>query len=80
MLVDVHLEALAIAPVLPVSVSLISGQSLPAEVLYAGAAPGMVAGMMQVNFRIPLNAGPGSYSGIEMHVGDFIVYGAVAVK
>ncbi len=67
-------------PVLPVKVFLVQSQSLPAEVLYAGTAPGMVAGMMQVNFRIPLNAGPGSYSGIEMHVGDFTVGGAVAVK
>ncbi len=38
------------APVLPVSV-LIDGQS--AQVLYAGAAPGMVAGVLQVNVRVP---------------------------
>jgi uncharacterized protein (TIGR03437 family) len=68
------------APVLPVKVMLLQAQSLPVEVLYAGAAPGMVAGMMQVNFRIPSNAPPGSYSAIELHVGDFIVYGSVGVK
>jgi uncharacterized protein (TIGR03437 family) len=28
----------------------------PAEVLYAGAAPGMVAGVIQVNFRVPEGA------------------------
>jgi uncharacterized protein (TIGR03437 family) len=38
------------APVLPVAV-LIDGQ--PASILYAGAAPGMVAGAMQINVRIP---------------------------
>ena len=38
------------APVLPVSVK-IGGQ--PATVLYAGAAPGFVAGVLQVNVQIP---------------------------
>lgn len=37
-------------PVLPVSV-LAGGQE--AEILYAGAAPGFVAGVMQINLRIP---------------------------
>lgn len=38
------------APTLPVTVS-VGGQ--PAEVLYAGAAPDMVAGVLQVNVRLP---------------------------
>jgi uncharacterized protein (TIGR03437 family) len=37
-------------PVLAVSV-LVDGQN--AEVLYAGSAPGLVAGVLQVNFRVP---------------------------
>ena len=37
-------------PILPVEV-LIAGQ--PAEIIYAGAAPGMVEGIVQVNVRIP---------------------------
>jgi uncharacterized protein (TIGR03437 family) len=37
-------------PVAPVSVSI---GGMPAEVLYAGAAPGLVAGVMQVNVRVP---------------------------
>lgn len=37
-------------PFLPITV-LIDGQN--AEVLYAGAAPGMVAGVLQVNVRVP---------------------------
>ena len=30
----------------------------PTEVLYAGAAPGMVAGVVQVNFRVPADLSP----------------------
>jgi uncharacterized protein (TIGR03437 family) len=37
-------------PLLPFSVT-IAGQ--PAEILYAGAAPCLVAGVMQVNVRLP---------------------------
>ncbi len=45
-------------PVAPVSVS-VGGQD--AQVLYAGGAPGLIAGVLQVNFRIPpgVAAGPG---------------------
>jgi trimeric autotransporter adhesin len=32
----------------------------PAEVLYAGAAPGIVAGVMQINARIPINSQAGT--------------------
>ena len=42
-------------PVLPVRV-LIDGQ--PAEILYAGGAPGMVQGVVQVNVRIPETVSP----------------------
>ena len=53
-------------PAQPVQV-LIDGR--PAEVQYAGAAPGAVAGLFQVNVRIPLDAASGSVP-IEVHVGD----------
>ncbi len=43
-------------PVLPVSVT-VGGQ--PVEVLYAGAAPGLVAGIFQINARIPLTSPTG---------------------
>jgi uncharacterized protein (TIGR03437 family) len=42
-------------PLAPVSV-LIDGRY--AEILYAGAAPGLVAGLMQVNVRIPPGVKP----------------------
>jgi uncharacterized protein (TIGR03437 family) len=40
----------------------------PAEVQYAGAAPNAVAGLFQVNVRIPLNAASGDVP-IEIQVG-----------
>ena len=43
-------------PVLPVQVRV---NGVPAEVLYSGAAPGAVAGLMQVNVRIPVDAPSG---------------------
>ena len=44
-------------PVLPVSVRI---GGVDAEVLYAGAAPGLVAGAMQVNVRVPAQAASGA--------------------
>jgi uncharacterized protein (TIGR03437 family) len=44
------------APQLPVSVT-VGGVS--AQVLYAGAAPSLVAGVMQVNVRIPAGTASG---------------------
>jgi uncharacterized protein (TIGR03437 family) len=34
---------------------------LPAEVVYAGASPGLVVGALQLNIRIPLNLAPGTH-------------------
>jgi len=46
-----------IKPQLPVSV-VVDGRS--AEILYAGAAPGEVAGLMQINIRLPLGLAAGN--------------------
>jgi trimeric autotransporter adhesin len=54
------------APQLPVSVT-VGGQ--PATVLYAGAAPGEVAGLMQVVIQIPANVHPGGYVPVVLQVG-----------
>jgi len=43
-------------PTLPVSVQI---GGIAAEILYAGAAPGLVAGVLQVNCRVPGNLPPG---------------------
>ena len=56
------------APVLPVNV-LIDGQ--PAEIVYAGAAPGMLQGIVQVNVRIPDTVNPFYDVPITLKVGDF---------
>jgi uncharacterized protein (TIGR03437 family) len=53
-------------PVKPVQVW-VDGR--PAEVQYAGAAPGQVAGLFQVNVRIPAEAGTGDIP-IVIQVGD----------
>ena len=53
-------------PQLPVTVQ-INGE--PAEVLYAGAAPGQVAGMMQVNARIPADVPKGTSLPVTITVG-----------
>jgi uncharacterized protein (TIGR03437 family) len=43
----------------------------PGEVLYAGSAPGMVAGIVQVNVRVPLEIGAVDYpADLYLRVGD----------
>jgi uncharacterized protein (TIGR03437 family) len=44
-------------PVLPVTVTV---GGAPSDVVYAGAAPGEIAGVMQLNIRIPTDAAPGN--------------------
>jgi hypothetical protein len=53
-------------PVLPVSVQ-IGGQD--AQVLYAGAAPTLVAGVLQVNAVVPMGIQPGSSVPVVVKVG-----------
>ena len=53
-------------PAAPVTV-LINGEQ--ADVLYAGGAPGNVAGLLQVNVRIPADTPFGDIP-VEIHVGD----------
>jgi len=54
-------------PKAPVSV-LIGG--LPAELLYAGGAPGLVAGVLQVNVRVPEGVTPGSAVPVVVIIGQ----------
>lgn len=54
-------------PVLPVSVT-IGGIAAPVQ--YAGSAPGQVAGLMQVNVRIPGGVQPGGYVPVVLRVGN----------
>ncbi len=54
-------------PVLPVSVTI---GGIPATVQYRGGAPGLVAGLMQVNVQIPNGVQPGGYVPVIVQVGD----------
>lgn len=54
-------------PLQPISVS-IGGQ--PAEVLYAGAAPGLVAGVIQINARVPPSVSGGDAVPVVVNVGS----------
>ena len=54
-------------PVLPVKV-FIGG--VEAVVDYAGSAPGLVAGVLQVNVRIPESLGPGNHA-LTVQIGEF---------
>ncbi len=54
-------------PVLPVKVFI---DNLPADVLYAGAAPGMVQGVIQINARVPAAASSGQVQ-VVLQVGSY---------
>jgi uncharacterized protein (TIGR03437 family) len=53
-------------PSLPVSVTM---EGIDAEILYAGAAPGLVAGVVQVNVRVPQTVAPGVAVPVSITVG-----------
>lgn len=55
-------------PNLAVSVTI---DGLPAQVLYAGAAPGLVAGVLQINAVVPANAYPATYDQVVVTIGDY---------
>jgi uncharacterized protein (TIGR03437 family) len=56
-------------PNLPVSVK-IGGKT--AQVMYAGAAPMLVAGVIQINVEVPADVSPSSATPIEVAIGDRI--------
>ena len=59
-------------PLVPQEVRVIVGEQ-PAEVLFAGQAPGVIAGVVLLNVRIPAGLpGPGAYS-MTVWVGPRIV-------
>ncbi len=59
--------ASAPAPVLPLKVTI---GGLPAEVQYKGGVPGFVAGVMQVNAKIPSGVSPGTAVPVLLQVGS----------
>ena len=54
-------------PVLPVSVRI---GGVKAEALYAGGAPGMVSGVLQLNVKVPEDLAAGGSVSIELTVGE----------
>ena len=63
-------------PQLPVSV-FIGG--VPAPVLYAGAAPGIVTGVLQINIQIPQSADPSFADQLTLQIGNFVSPTAVTI-
>jgi uncharacterized protein (TIGR03437 family) len=57
------------SPLLPVAVT-IGGR--PATVMYAGAAPGLVAGLVQINVQVPVDAAPGPAVPVILRVGELV--------
>ncbi len=55
------------APILPVKVTI---GGIPAPYQYAGAEPGQIAGLMQINVQIPPGVEPGGYVPVVLQVGD----------
>lgn len=49
---------------------LLNGSAVP--VLYAGSAPGLVAGVIQVNFQIPANFPPSLSATVQLNVGGIL--------
>lgn len=55
-------------PTLPVSVTI---DGIPAQVIYAGAAPGLVAGVLQIDAVVPAGAYPATYDQVVVTIGDY---------
>jgi uncharacterized protein (TIGR03437 family) len=64
------------APILPVTATV---GEITADVLYAGSAPGLVAGALQANIRIPANAIPGTAVPVQIAVGNVVSQSGVTV-
>lgn len=63
-------------PQLPVSVFIGDAQ---APVLYAGAAPGIVAGVLQINIQVPQSANPSFADQITLQIGNYVSPTAITI-
>ncbi|MCU1336777.1 MAG: hypothetical protein JWO19_2358 [Bryobacterales bacterium] len=64
------------ATAIPVSAKI---AGIPADVLYAGAAPGLPAGVVQINIRIPIELTSRQAATIEIKVGSFEIPAGVSI-
>ena len=65
---DGHISGLPLAAPLLTVTAKIGG--FTAEVLYAGAAPSLVAGVLQVNVRVPAQVAAGEAVPVELTIGE----------
>jgi uncharacterized protein (TIGR03437 family) len=63
-------------PMLPVSVTI---DGYPAEIRYVGAAPGLVAGVLQINVVVPAEAQQEYYDQVVVMVGDYSSPSAITI-
>jgi len=63
-------------PQLPVSVFI---GDVQAPVLYAGAAPGIIAGVLQIDIQIPQSANPSFADQLTLKIGDYVSPTAVTI-
>jgi uncharacterized protein (TIGR03437 family) len=76
--VDGKLAAVPLtAPLLPVTVT-VGGR--PATILYAGGAPGLVAGVVQINVRVPDDIMPESTVPVVIRVGEIASPAGITVS
>jgi uncharacterized protein (TIGR03437 family) len=52
---------------------------IAAEVLYAGAAPGLIAGVEQINVRVPAEVTPAGAVPVSLQIGSFTTSSGVTV-
>lgn len=64
-------------PRLPVNVTI---GGVEAEVVYAGGAPGLLAGVVQVNARVPIGITPGDAVEVKFVVGPRVVPGQTRIR
>jgi trimeric autotransporter adhesin len=64
----------------PVAQVTVTIGGLPATVEYAGAAPGSMAGLFQINARIPANVTPGDQVPVQVKVGGVASQDGVTVS
>ena len=62
----------------PVGAVTVSIGNEDAEVLYAGAAPGLISGMLQINARVPADLSPG-FASVVVRVGGAASQGGVSL-
>jgi uncharacterized protein (TIGR03437 family) len=64
------------SPALPVVVGI---ANIGSEIFYAGAAPGLVSGLLQINARVPLDAPSGPRVPLVIRIGDVYSHFGVTV-